>query len=394
MRHLRIPSILMVLVTGAALVGAAPVHAEIGIAVAPALIELEGDAGQAGSVDITVSNRGDEPFDAVTAIDVFEGMIDERSAVTWSTLTPKRFRLEPGASGTATYRVEIPRDAVSGGRYAELSFAAAPIPNQADPSPAAASAIAGRIVIPVLLTVHGEGELDRTTELTRSGLFLEPDGRLGVRAEVANSGNVHVPLIGRVEVTGEQLATPATLDIQLGRVLPGTSRTYAPDSTLPLLPDATYHVTVDMGVPDSENATTFEPTLRGESDVMATPSLTLTGLAICERLDGPPDVTLTLTNEGSLGVVPTAGFQVLDAADVPVASTTATNQQLSWPGTETVYVATLPAPLASGTYTLVGAVVYGDGIVQEARLPFGIGESTNPAPPCAPDPAASIPPAG
>jgi hypothetical protein len=327
---------------------------------------------------------------------VFQDMTGDHSAVGWSTLNPRRLRLDPNASGTVTYRVEIPRDAISAGRYAELSISTTPIPDDPAASPAPGSTpIAGRIVIPVLLTVHGEGDLIRTTELMRSGLFLEPDGRLGIRAEVANRGNVHVPFIGHIEVTGDQLPTPATLEITLGRVLPGTSRTYAAATTLPLPQDAGYHALVEMGVPDSEGATTFEPTLHGESDVVATPSLALTELSICERLDGPPDVAVTLTNDGTLGIVPTVGFQVVDEAGAPVASTTATNQQLSWPGTEVAYAASLPARLASGSYTLVGAVVYGAGTVIERRLPFSIGgDPASAAPLCETDPVASVPPAG
>ena len=86
----------MVLVTGAALFSVAPVHAEVGIAVAPALIELEGDAGQTGSVNITVSNRGDEPFEAVTAIDVFQDMTGDHSAVGWAAA---RFRAAARSDG-------------------------------------------------------------------------------------------------------------------------------------------------------------------------------------------------------------------------------------------------------------------------------------------------------
>ena len=61
--------------------------------------------------------------------------------------------------------------------------------------------VSGRILVPVLLTVHGEGDLTRRPVFERAALFLEQDGRLGGRVAVHNDGNVHVPLTGSFELS-------------------------------------------------------------------------------------------------------------------------------------------------------------------------------------------------
>jgi hypothetical protein len=375
----------------AAVALAAPVQASVGIAVSPALIELDGAAGDSGSVDITVSNRGDEAFDAVTAIEPFETMTGDRSAVDWSEVNPHVLRLDPGTSGTLRYKVTIPPDVGSGGRYAQLAIQARVVQAGASASPdAGASTIGGVMLIPLFLTVHGHGVLTREPALDRTGLFLEADGSLGLRAEVHNSGDVHVPLVGSAQVTSTELTSPASIDISLGRVLPGRSRTYAGATTFPGVPDATYDLTLGMGVPSPDDQTVFEPTLEGRVSVVATPELSVADLRVCEALEAPPQVAMTLRNEGSLGIVPTAGFQILDETGSVLLNLSAAGQALSWPGTDHAYEASLSESLAAGSYTLVGAVVYGGGASIEAQLPFTIGATpAAAASPCEVEPVPS-----
>jgi hypothetical protein len=390
MRHRGIPSILSVLVAGAALLGAAPVHAEVGFAVTPALLELEGRAGDTGSVDITVANRGDEPFDAATDIIPFQDMTGDRSAVDWSNLRPRALRVEPGESATATFDVTIPRDAQSGGRYAALTFST--VPDGADPD---AAPISGRIVVPVLLTVHGEGDLVREPTLQRTALFLEPDGRLGARAEVVVAGNVHVPLRGRFEVSGPGPDERSDLTIDLGRVLPGATRIYGGTATLPLVEGGAYELVATMGVPTSPDDAGFEPTLRARSTAVATPEIDLVDPTACEGPDGLAALRVRLDNPGTMGVVTAAGFRVLDASGVTMAAVPVSGQALAWPTERTVVGATLPVPLPMGAYTLVAGATDAMGELLEAQLPFTVGgDAPDALARCAPDVLASPAPPG
>jgi hypothetical protein len=385
MRRLRTPSILGALLTGALLLGASPASAQVTIAVSPALLELNGHAGDTGSIEVTVSNSGDEAFDVVTAITVFQDMTGDRSAVAWSKVSPDRLSLKPGANVKAEYSIGIPKDARSGGRYAAISFTTLP------PGANDSTSVAGRILVPVLLTVEAQGDLIRTPVLDTAALFLEQDGRLGARVAVRNDGNVHVPLTGTVVVSSQAPKADAKLGIPMGRVLPGATRTYQGDATLPLPLGSTYDVTVAMGQPATDG-TMGDAVINDTFQVDATPALQLSDAAICENLDRGPAVAVTMTDPGSLGVVPTVGFEVLDAAGVPVGSAMATDQPLAWPGETYQLAADLQQRLASGSYTLVAGARYGTNLTTETRLPFSIGgDPATAAPLCAADTASPQP---
>lgn len=378
MRNLGRPSILGVAIAGALLPWAAPASAQITIAVSPALLELEGRAGDTGRIEITISNNGDEAFEVVTGLATFGAMTDERSALDWSAVTPGRLALEPGADVTATYAIDIPADAPSGGRFAAVTFTTVP------PGAADATSVAGQIVVPVFLTVDGQGDLDRTTTLERMAVFLEPDGRLGVRAEVRNDGNVHVPFAGTVGFTAQDPALEASVDLVPGRVLPGVTRTYQGGSTLPLPLATTYDVTLRMGTPDADDRMIGEPVHDRTFTIDATPALELSAATICENLDRGPSMAAELANPGTLGVTPTVTFAVLDVAGSPIGSVSASLRPLAWPGESVSVVAELPVRPASGAYTLVATATYGGAFTEELRHPFTIGgDPATAAPLCA-----------
>ncbi len=379
MRHLGKPSILGAVLAGVLLIGAAPASAEVTIGVSPAILELEGRGGDAGRIEITVSNQGDEPYDAVTDLLPFESMIDDRSALEWSRVTPDRLHLEPGERAVVTYILDIPDEIASGGRYAAVAVATDP------GTPGTGPTMAARIVVPVFLTVHGEGDLDRSTALERSALFLEPDGRLGFRAQVRNDGNVHVPIAGSVTVTARDPAADATLDLVSGRVLPGRTRVYAADATLPLPLGGTYDLTVRLGTGDEDGAMVGDPTHAVDATVDATPVLTVESASVCENLDRGPLLQATLRNGGAIGIVPAVTFQILDASGTAVDSVPGSDRPLAWPDTSTLVTADLGERLDTGAYTLVATASYGGGLTQELRVPFSIGgDPATAAPLCEP----------
>jgi hypothetical protein len=252
-----------------------------------------------------------------------------------------------------------------------------------------ASAVAGRILVPVFLTVKGEGELVRRPALERAAVFLEPDGRLGVRVDVSNDGNVHVPLTGSIELSSQGTDARARLGIAVGRVLPGTVRTYAGDATVPLPLASTYDVIVTMGLPDEHEAM-GDPAIREAFTVDAIPTLDLADVAVCENLDRGPTVSGTLVNDGALGVIPTITFAVVGDDGQAVDSAQAPDRPLVWPGDRVAVAADLSGRLSGGSYTLVANAAFGPDLRVETSLPFSIGgDPSTAAPLCAADDTAS-----
>jgi hypothetical protein len=400
MSRLRTPSILGTVIVGVLAMTSTPARAEVSIAVSPALLELEARPGDTGRIPLTVSVEGDEPVDVVTDITPFAGMVDHRSAVEWSTVTPRRASLEPGDRLTLEYVVEIPDDAPTRGRYATITITTAPAEGP-DATPATTgSTVAGRIEVPVFLTVVGDEDLlRRPIVLERTALFLGQDGTLSVLADVTNGGNVHVRLTGAAIVTDPSASPgpshaplPAPLGelaITMGRVLPGTTRTYVASGSLSLPLDVPYDVTVEMGPPRANDDDAMrEPIVSATERIVASPSMSVGALEVCQGLDGAFRITASLVNEGRLGLVPVVSFELLDATGVLVGTARASVQALSWPGSTVGAVGDLPPGLPEGAWTLVARVSYGEGLATSLSQPFVIGAVPE-APPSCPIPEAS-----
>lgn len=388
MRHLGVPSILGATFALLTLGLATPASAQVSLSVAPAFLELEGDAGDTGSIEIDVTNKGDEPFDAVTAVTSFQGMAGDRSLLDWSAVAPERLTIAPGDAGTVTFSLAIPEDATSGGRYAAITITT--VPETGDNT----AAVAGQVVVPVFIAVRGGGDLEATSELGRSALFLEADGRLGARVEIVGTGNVHVPFVGEVAVTDDANGIDAKLAIDAGRVLPGTTRTYATATTLPLPLDRSYHVTIAMGTPDEAERMTGEPVHTAELDVEATAGMALDGASVCETLDGGPRVAAILRSDGTLGLTPAVSFQVLDASGAPMASVQGATPALLWPDDTVIVPARLDAALPTGDYSLVTMATAGADLSTQLTMPFSIGGDPATAAPLCATPEPSPAPAG
>lgn len=389
MRHLRNPSLLGATILTLALLGAAaPAAAQVSISVSPALLELEGNAGDTGTFTITLTNKGDEDIEIATGLQPFQAMTDERSALDWGTVTPERVPVPAASAVTVEYTIDIPEDAPSGGRYGAITLTTVPVKG------ATTTGVAGQIVVPVLITVNGDGDLVTFTELGRNALFLEPDGRLGARVEIISTGNTHVPFAGTLTVTGVDPAVEAKLDIADGRVLPGRTRIYSTETTLPLPMGASYTVTIAMGEPDAEERLTDTPVHSATFDVLADAGLALSDLAMCETLDGGPRVSATLASTGTLGLIPAVTFSLVDDNGTPIERTEGATPPLLWPQDAVLVDGRLSDPLPSGSYTLVAAAEAADGVTAEQQLAVSIGgDPSTAAPLCPPsDPSAS--PAG
>ena len=62
------------LATGSMAFAALPAAAAITIGVTPSLVEMKADPGATGSQELTVSNQGDEAFDATTGVADMRGL--------------------------------------------------------------------------------------------------------------------------------------------------------------------------------------------------------------------------------------------------------------------------------------------------------------------------------
>jgi hypothetical protein len=383
MRLLRTPSILGAIIAGVLAVAPAPAFAQVSLTVSPALLELHGHPGDVGRIPISVTASGDEAVTIVTSVGQLAQMSGDHSAVHWSTVSPQRTTLQAGANAQVTYEVRIPDDAASGGRYALVSISTVPVD-----APAGASAMAGRIEVPVFLTVEGREDLMRQpVTITRAAMFLALDGTIDVRVDVANGGNVHVPLVGEVEVTAvdqspapSPSASPSPLPIPMGRVLPGTTRTYAATGQLSLPLDKPYDVTARVGPPADDDPNRMADVIqRFSAQVSPSVAVSIPSLTMCAGPDGL-EVTAQMANEGTLGVDVAATFDVRDPSGASVGAIGGSPQAPSWPGSVIDIGGLIPPGLPDGAWSVVAQVTVGDGQQAELALPFVLGDpATQPA---------------
>lgn len=367
MRRPAKPSIALALVAGAIALAVAPVSAETGIAISPAILSVEGRAGGGGSVSISVSNRGDETIDIVTATTQFRDMEGERSATEWTTVRPKRLQLQPNTTSTATVKIEIPDDIVSGGRYAAVTFSM--VPSRTDDS---GISIAGRVVVPVLLVVHGEGQLSRRPVLERYAPVIEADGRLGFRALVRNDGNVHALVSGVVSVGPPGEEPGASVEIAGRYVLPNTERVFASQGTLSPPQRERLHSTATFFPPadaDSKDYRAITASLEFDPE----PRLTQLEAQVCENLDRGPSIRGSLENVGEVGLLPIIRFEIHDGNGALVGSTNPQESPIAWPAETLEVSAEIYRRLLSGPYTLLTTISYGAGSTLKSTTPFSIG---------------------
>ncbi|MGH2559048.1 MAG: fimbrial biogenesis chaperone [Thermomicrobiales bacterium] len=362
----------LAVLAGAAASAAVPVRADVGVSVGPSLIELKADPGGEGRQELTVTNSGDEAFEAAATVESYRGADGEFSAVDWVTVEPAAFRLEPGQQQRLTVTITVPRDLESGGRYAMVA-----ITPGAQETEGTGAAVTGKLGVPFLIAVDGEGKLTEEATLERFAPTLEPDGRIGFRALVRNEGNLHVVAQGAVEISDGDGDPFGRLDIpRTTSILPGSVQTVIAFGSLPL--DAggefTAATEIDYG---------GKKPLKAETAFTVAPSLAVEGLGICENLDRGPTLRATLRNDGDLGLEPGVEFAIEDASGQPVQGTAATQPAFVWPDATAEIAVDFPQRLLSGDYVLIARARYGmDGEIEQ-RWPFAIGGTgENVAPLC------------
>lgn len=362
----------LAVLAGVAATAAAPVRAEVGVSVGPSLIELNADPGGEGRQELTVTNTGDEPFEAVTTVEPYRGADGVYSAVDWLTAEPAAFRLEPGEQQTVAVTIAVPRGLESGGRYAMVA-----ITPGAKETGGAGAAVRGKLGVPFLIAVDGDGKLTRTAKLERFAPVLERDGRIGFRALIRNEGNLHVVAQGAVAIGQGDDDPFGRLDItKTTSILPGTEQMVVAYGSLPLESGAAYTAAVEIDYGAKEPLTE-------QTRFTVAPSLVVERQRVCENLDRGPTLALALRNDGDLGLEPGAELTIEDETGQPVQGSVTTPAALIWPGATAELVVDFPNRLLSGSYVLVARVSYGVEDPVEARAPFQIGGAgENVAPLC------------
>lgn len=151
-----------------------PVAADVSIGVTPSLVEMTAKPGATGGQDLKISNQGSEGFDATTGLIEMRGSTAANSAVSWLTVEPPSFHIEPKKTQTVKVSVTVPDGLASGGYYALVTITTGEkeaAGNQAG--------ISGQLGIPFLITVSGSGKVQTTAAIEKFAPVLGADGRIG-----------------------------------------------------------------------------------------------------------------------------------------------------------------------------------------------------------------------
>jgi hypothetical protein len=363
--------LVLMLVLGGAL-AASPARAQVTIGVSPSIVELSVPAGGEGSVDLSVNAESAEPFDATVEVVPLDDRVDSSLSVPeWLTVSQSSITLEPGQSAVITVTIKVPEDQPSGARYAGVAITIG-----GGDAEGTTAAISGRLLVPLLMIVEGEGGIERTAEVERFAPVLELDGRLGFRALVRGTGNVHVSASGLAIVTLEDGADYGTLDFVQTRVYPGRAALLSTTTTLPVQAGTAFNASAEVEYGADDPAT-------ADTAFAFTPDLAVSG-SVCENLDRGPTITTELINDGTLGVVTTLQLAVGLPDGGRIGESNPMEPQIAWPSDTSTFSADLPERLPTGDYVLTVSALTGasaDPIVQE--IPFSIGGTgPNVAPIC------------
>lgn len=372
----------LVLVWGVAASAAAPARAIGSITLVPSLIDVTIDAGGSTTRELTVSNSGDEPFAATVSLRPVSSVPD-RSAVDWLTIDTADVALDVGDDVSLDIEIDVPDGIASGGHYALVVFTLAGTERaEAD---GASVLIQREIATGILITVEGEGELEREVEVERFAPFVMTDARIAFRAEVRNTGNVHLRLAGALEILAGGDDPLASLEFVEGTpLLPGTTQTLATQGSLPLPGGEAYTAELAFAFGDEDEDDAPDPVTAAAPFTVAGGTVALEAPGVCENLDRGPTLAATLVNGGDLGFDPTVAFTVRNEAGVDLGYTaTPAEAPALWPNDELAVGADFPERLESGAYTLVVVAQVPGGDPLSAEFPFQIGGLEGGVPLCA-----------
>jgi len=365
MRHTVVSRLILALsvAVGLAATAAHPARANISMLISPSLVELSAAPGGTGSTVLVLTNRGDEPFDATASVATIESAPSARSAVSWLRVEPATFRVTPGRAQDLKVAVAVPADLASGGYYALVT-----VTTGAKSGEGATVGVAGQLGVAFLITVRGDGELTEQASLPHFAPFFETDGRIGFRAVVESTGNVHADASGKVEIVDAAGKHVASLDVpSAGRVLPGSSRVLQALGSVPLPPGSGFHADATFTY-----GTKQQKLSAGASFTVGAPPVHVADVSVCENMDTGPTVSFRVEDGGELGVEPPVSVIVQEQSGAEVANA-AVAAPLLWPRSSADVRVELPRRLVSGQYVLTVTARVGPGKPVARQVPFRIG---------------------
>ena len=371
----------LVLIAGSLVIHESRVEAQVSIGVSPSIIELSSKPGGTGDQVLQISSQVDSVTPVTIEVAPFPGLDEKYSAVEWIALDVTEIDLGPQSAEAVAFTVNIPSDAETGGAYAQILITT---------TTGDGTQIGGQLAVGVLFEIDGDGEFRRELTPNHFAPTLEPDGRIGFRAELANTGNTLAFLHGQMELdaAGDRDAS-ASLQVQTTRLLPSITADVTSEGTLPLPAGSEWSSVTTIYPGDPAEIEDLKP-IEIVSQFTVDPQLAVAG-SICENLDTGPTVTLDLGNTGSIGLIPQVSFVLTRSDGSIVASIVPQNPNVAWPGEDTsTPIEGLPQ-LEGGDYllTVSALIVQGlDPVVTE--VPFSIGGfGDNVAPLCGSEPDAT-----
>lgn len=359
------------------------VQAQVNFGVTPSIIEYAAKPGASGDQALKVTNFAETALPVSVKVISFDGVGDEYSAVDWLEPDADRVELAPQGLTSIAFSYAVPDDAPSGGAYARIAI------TTVQDETTGGIRVGGELLIGVYFEVEVDGDDDIRRELTVEQIAptLEPDGRIGFRAEVTNSGNTLMAPYGGISFTSsEDEAVTASLEMAPAGLFPSVTGIVSAEGTLPLPAGSSWTVSAELFPGNPEEYDDLEP-VTFEDEFTVDPQLEVT-TSICENLDRGPTVTLDLNNPGSIGLVPNLSILLTDSAGGIVAEIVPQQADVAWPGERTsAQIEGIPQ-LTGGDYvmTATAQIVQGlDPIVTEVAFSIG-GFGDNVAPLCGSEP--------
>ena len=285
---------------------------------------------------MTVSNEGTSATRILVDVRAIPGGTPEVSSVDWVQAGPVEFPLAPGEKQEVELNITVPGDVQPGGRYASIFVRNAPI-NVGGSGAAGffgASGLGAEIGAKLILTVRGPG-LRLEGQMTRIVPLALGPSALGFRAEITNTGNVHMVISGDIELldaSGNVLGRSSLP--QTTSILPGATQSFKFRGALEV-PPGDYHAvgTIVYGWTEQQStAAQVDPddwgrrTASTELSFNSVPRLRVPKLEMT-AIEGGVEFSLELENYGDVEIVPagvihvnTKDGQRLIALNVPAGS--------------------------------------------------------------------------
>ncbi len=329
--------------------------------VSPGSINIADGArnARAGS-DIIVFNKSSipSPFEASAAGEI-AGWV--RFGPTQAPVSRYRFSAQPGRT-EVPISISIPPDARNGNHEGVVRVTAAAAPGEGD------SGVTVTFEIPITVTVAGEQRVGATySNLTI--LATEIGEPAEIRATVANTGNVTLPVVGKVEILRNGVTIARMDSGKDGRqALPGKSvdllLTWDTRDALP----GDYTVIVDVAAGDTQLGRK-QQTLRLESPGRLVRALTIAELVVEQSSDARPVLRGRVTNTGQIAGRATLSA-VVSRGGLSLASAESTSFYIA-PGQTVDAIVALPL-LTGGTYKVASVAELPDYRSPEKATEFSV----------------------